>query len=494
MTQVNPDPGTDRRPRLSPRRLVSETALYGLAGGLGKALALFTVPILSRTLGPGDYGLADLAVGFSALAVTIVMFAGDIPAARLRGLTANTSERQVIVTSWVAASIALAVGGTLILLPLAGVIAREVWAAPAQSQLATLAILLIPLSAIQATLANVLRIEGRAVASAAMAIVDLVAQLALAITLVLLGLGPTGVVVGFILGSTVGLVAAALTAAPHFTRAVRPRLAGQIVAAGLAFLPAATVFIVSEYVVRSEVATILGTTAVGQLAVATRLASVMLLVSAAFSLAWGPHGLVRRPGPETTQVVGAVLELFTVGTVAATVGIAAFGPEIVTLISGSTFSPAAEALPGLTLAAAMSGIFYVLVIAAGIGDRKRAVPVAAFVGGATQIVLTGLLVVPFGLAGVGVSAFAARAVSIVILGIDTRHIVGHRPIVWMSLGAAAPMIGLLELAAHVPEATFAFRLAVLPVLALVLLLMWRRWLAPNLRVLSEGRSGHAPVR
>ena len=484
-------PVSEKRPRLSPRRLISETALYGLAGGLGKALALFTVPVLSRTLGPGDYGLADLAVGFSALAVTIVMFAGDIPAARLRGLASSAPERRVIVTNWVAASIVLAIGGTILLLPLAGLVAREVWAAPGQSNLALLAILLIPVSAIQATLANVLRIEGRAVASAAMAIVDLVAQLALAITFVVMGMGPSGVVLGFIIGSVIGLVAAALTAAPHLTAVVHPRLAGQIVGAGLAFLPAATVFIVADYVVRSEVATMLGTTAVGQLAVATRLASVMLLISAAFSLAWGPHGLLRRPGAATTQVFGAVLELFTVGAVAAAVGGAAIAPEIVSLVSGPIFSPAAEALPGLTLAAAMSGVFYVLVIAAGIEDRKRGVPIASFAGGAAQIVLTSLLIGPYGLAGVGLGAVAARAVSIAILGIDTRRTVGHRPIAWISLAIAAPAIALLELAARDPEATLAIRVMVIPILGLILILVWRRWLGPNLKVLAEGPSEHA---
>jgi O-antigen/teichoic acid export membrane protein len=493
VTITEPGSGTDQRSRLSPRRLASETALYGLAGGLGKALALFTVPILSRTLGPGDYGLADLAVGFSALASTIVMFAGDIPAARLRGLASDAPERKAIVTNWVAATILLALGGTLLLVPFAGALARDVWAAPGQDRLALLAILLIPVGAIQATLANVLRIEGRPVASAAMAIVDLVAQLALAIALVLLGFGPTGVVLGFILGSCVGLAAAAVMAAPHFVADLRPRLASRIVLAGLAFLPASTVFIASEYVVRSEVATILGTSAVGQLAVAIRVASVMLLVSAAFSLAWGPHGLRRRPGAETTRVFGAVFELFTVGAVAAAVSVAALSPEIVTIFSGRIYEPAAEALPGLILAAAMSGIFYVLVIAAGIEDRKRGVPIAAFAGGAIQVVLTALLVGPFGLAGVGIGALAARAVSIVILGLDTRRTVGHRPIVWTSLALAAPLIAVLELAARAPAETLVPRLAVLPVVGLILVLMWRRWLGPSLQAIGEGRSGRAEV-
>jgi O-antigen/teichoic acid export membrane protein len=481
----------DPRPRLSPRRLASETVLYGLAGGLGKALALITVPILSRTLGPGDYGLADLAIGFSALAVTVVMFAGDIPAARLRGRAPSAAERQVIITNWVVATVVVATLATLLLVPFAGLLAADIWAEPGQSGLALLSILLIPIAATQAALANVLRIEGRAVASVSMAIVDLVAQLGLAIALVLAGLGPTGVVLGFIAGSTIGLVAAAVVAAPHFVPDLRLRLAAGIVTAGLAFLPASTVTIAAEYVVRSEVALVAGTAAVGHFAVAIRLASVMLLVSAAFSLAWGPHGLQRRPGAETTRVFGAVLELFTVGAVAAAVAGAALAPEIVVLISGPGFLPAAEALPGLILAAAMTGVFSVLVIAAGMEDRRRVVPIAAIAGGVAQVVLTAVLIGPLGLAGVGIGALAARSLSIALLALDTTRTVGRRPMAWASLAIAVPLVVLLQVAAQAPAETFGLRVALVVLVGLALVPLWHVRLRANLTTLGESHSAPA---
>jgi len=49
------------------RRLVRDTAWYGVSAALAKALALLTVPILTRTLGPGDYGLVDLATSTAGL-------------------------------------------------------------------------------------------------------------------------------------------------------------------------------------------------------------------------------------------------------------------------------------------------------------------------------------------------------------------------------------------------------------------------------------------
>ncbi|HEX5590255.1 MAG TPA: hypothetical protein VFX65_08200 [Candidatus Limnocylindrales bacterium] len=479
---------------MSPRRLASETVLYGFAGGLGKALALITVPILSRTLGPGDYGLADLAVGFSALAVTVVLFAGDIPAARLRGRAHSVAERQVIITNWVVATVVVAILATLVLVPFAGLLSTQVWAEPEQAGLALLSILLIPIAATQAALANVLRIEGRAIAAVAMAIVDLVAQLGLAIALVVAGFGPTGVILGFILGSAIGLAAAAVVAARHFVPDIRPRLGAGIVTAGLAFLPASTVTIAAEYVVRSEVAVGLGTEAVGHFAVAIRLASVMLLVSAAFSLAWGPHGLQRRPGAATTRVFGAVLELFTVGAVAVAVAGAALAPEIVVVISGAGFRPAAEALPGLILAAAMTGVFSVLVIAAGMEDRRRVVPIAAFAGGIVQVGLTAVLLGPLGLAGVGIGAIAARSLSIVMLARDTRDTIGRRPMAWVSLAIGVALVVLLQVAARTPAETVGLRVGLVILVGLVLLPLWRVRLRANLAALGESHSAPAGIR
>src|ERR671914_195385 len=79
------------------RRLAAESVLYGLAGAIGRAAALVTVPILSRTLAPADYGLADLATALAALVQLVVSFSGDIPAARLRALAPDSAARRAVI-------------------------------------------------------------------------------------------------------------------------------------------------------------------------------------------------------------------------------------------------------------------------------------------------------------------------------------------------------------------------------------------------------------
>ena len=92
--------------RGSARRLAGQSALYGLAGALGKAVALLTVPILTRILTPAEYGLADLANAFAGVLAIVATFAGDIPAARLMGSATTAVGRRTILSSYVWASVA----------------------------------------------------------------------------------------------------------------------------------------------------------------------------------------------------------------------------------------------------------------------------------------------------------------------------------------------------------------------------------------------------
>jgi O-antigen/teichoic acid export membrane protein len=472
------------RRRRTTQRFARDALLYAAAGALGKGLALFTVPLLSRSLGPAQYGSADLAVAFSFLATLIVSFSGDISAGRLAAMAADATARRSVLASWIAATALVATAAAAALAPLSGAIATVLWDAPDRALLALMAVILIPIAAVQAALTSVLRLEGRAIASAATAIADLVAQLFFGILFVLLGTGPVGLLTGYVIGSSLGLVVAAIAAGRHMRGLVTTTDMIRIVRVGLPFLPAGTLFIGSEYVVRSIVLGVMGDAAVGELAVAIRLANTMLLISAGFSLAWGPFGLAQRFDPKTSRLFGLVFQGFAVGSAVVALSVAAIGPEVVQVVSGSSYLAASQALPGLLLAAAMSGLFYIQAIAAGVQDRTRGVPIAAVAGSLTQIVVTLLAVPALGLLGVGMGALAGRALSLLILGYETRSALRMQlmtAVVIVAAGIGALTLGALSRA---PDDTVWYRLAVLVIAVAAGLVAWRWWLRPQVAPLT----------
>jgi O-antigen/teichoic acid export membrane protein len=402
-------------------RIGRDAALYGTAGVLGKAAALVTVPYLSRSLGPSGYGLADLATSFAAIMTLVLMFAGDIPTMRMVG----RGDRNFVpraLSSFVAATGAVSLVGAVLMLPISTFIASDLWSAPDAVPVAIVAISLIPVSAAQASLVHVLRMSGRPRAFAMVATCDLFAQLLFAIGLVAFGLGPLGVVVGFLIGSGIGLAVALVVALPNLHFRPDFSLAIQIIREGLPFLPSVAAFVLADVLARSVAANALGVASVGQIAVAIRVASVMALASSAFSLAWGPLGLAMSPDATTKVMYERVLrlQLLLVGTVAVAVGCLA--PEITALLAGSNFLDAATVVPGLLLSSGLAAVLYVLATAAAIGGQDRWVASSHVIGAALQVAAVAILLPTTGIGGFAMASLAGRYTGILILGLAVRRI------------------------------------------------------------------------
>jgi len=439
-------------------RLAQQSALYGTAGVLGKAAALLTVPYLTRQLGPEGYGLADLATSSAALLTLLTRFAGDIPVMRLAAGQPEGADRKKIFSSYLVATLAVSVATALVLIPAAGLIAGSLWSTPDATTLVLVTLALVPVSAAQAALVNVLRIAQRPKAFAALAVVDLFAQLLLAVALVALGFGPLGVVLGFLLGSLVGLTIAGATTRAHLTAALDLSMARRVVREGLPFLPGAAAFVLADTISRVLAANLLSVADVGQLALAIRLASVMSLAAYAFSMAWGPYGLSLQPSPYSQAIFRTVLstQLVVVGAVA--VGVGAFGPELAVLIGGVEFRDASIAMPGLLMAVGLTGPLYVLTTAAGISNRARWVAYASVTGAAVQLVAVGALSPVVGLAGFALGSVIGRIVTTLILA---RGVAATIDLGWdIGLHLVPPLVVLLVVQALNEGGTETFLLRI----------------------------------
>ena len=442
------------------RHLANQSALYGLAGAMGKALALLTVPILTRMLSPAEYGLADLANTLAAMLAMLAMFAGDIPASRLAGLASGPEARRRVLSSYVWMTVLASSLIAVVLLPLSGIVAGDLWSAPDSVAIAILAIVLIPVSTLQASLVTTNRIESRPVPFAVLQCIDLLAQMILAVAFVALGWGALGMVLGFVIGSLVGLVAVAMH--NRSTLLTRPdwSLGRAMFAEGMAFLPATLGFVAATYAVRFVLVTAQGQDAVGLFGVASRLASGMALMTAAFSMAWGPYGLALPDNLQTARLFGRVMRTYALLAVLLSVVLGALAPELVSIVSGEDYLAASSMLPGLLAASAMAGGFYVLLVAAGIGGRGRSVALAATAGAVLQVLSTVALLPAYGLPAVGAGAALGQAVALIILvnAVGSSVKGGTGAVVALCAGAAL-VVGLQWLNVT-PEATIIPRVVI----------------------------------
>jgi O-antigen/teichoic acid export membrane protein len=189
----------------------------------------------------------------------------------------------------------------------------------------------------------------------------------------------------------------------------------QLIREGVSYLPSTTFFVIADYVSRAILAQSAGLSDVGYVGVAFRIASVMTLATAAFSLAWGPLGMAQTSDASTGKLFGRVLIGSSIVAFGVALIVAAAGPELVRMIAGETYSGASVALPGIIVGAAISACFFILTVAAGVSGRAQAVAWSATAGAILQILLAAVLVPAIGLAGVGVAVLGGRAGAVLMI-------------------------------------------------------------------------------
>ena len=453
------------RVRSTSAELAGRSFLYGFAGVAGKAAALITVPYLARQLGPVDYGLADLATSTAAVLGIVVSFSGDLSTARALGSAFTTDDRDRALRMYVVMTGIVGIAVAILLLPLSAAIAGGLWSAPGQTTLAALAVALVPISALQAAVANLPRLRGQGRRHAAFALVDLIAQLAFAVLFVAIGMGPAGVVAGFIVGSIVGLVAAAVPVRSMIGGSLDLRFGARLVRDGIPYLPALVLPVVADFVTRVLLANRLSTAEVGEFGVAIRVASVMSLAAGAFTAAYGPDFLARDHSQRTLSVFRIVL----VGYIALLTGIGAvlafWAREIVDAVTGGGFQGASGLLPWLAAGGAVAGTYALLMLAAGLGGRTRSVAWTATIGTAVQVAVVAVLVGPLGGIAAGVGMVAGQVTAVALLHRSlARPIPGLGPAILILCGG----IGVCLLAGSVAGALDAWVRAAITIVGTLL--------------------------
>jgi O-antigen/teichoic acid export membrane protein len=420
------------------RVLATHSLQYGLAGGLGKVVALLTVPYLTRTLSPEGYGLTDLATSLSALLTLMAMFGGDIAAARLLSRATTARDRRSTLTMYVIAVAGISTLVAASFVPFSASLAETLWNSRDQAPIVALALCLIPLSATQSALTHVQRLERRPTSFAGLAAIDLTAQAAFAVLFVSMGLGPSGVLIGFIVGSGIGLASAGWAAKAFIGPPLDPFLLTRLVREGLTFLPATALFVVADYALRAILANVAGEGAVGYFAVAARIASLMTLGTYAFSMAWGAYGFTLGTRDAMSR---AAMSWYLTLALGGGLALAVVAPEAVLLAAGPEYEPAIKMVPGLLAGSAIAGAYFVLVISAGVVDRTGLVVVSAVTGALVQTSVAIGLVTAFGPAAIALATVTGQASAFLVLGlglpVDHRQLTAIALVPPVSFGLAA---------------------------------------------------------
>lgn len=366
-------------PRAGFRRLARDSALYASGAVAGKAIGLLLLPIVTRALSPEDFGRLDVLSTLQSAVGCLILLGLDTGATRLYADLGAVARPRMFAT-WLTFTATLALPVAVVLGVYREQVSELVFGTPAHATAVALTGLVIGASCFYAVALTVLRNEGRPGAFAAVNTVNLGVYGAVVVALLAWRASVTVVLAGMLAGFTVAAVTGLLVGRKAVTGRPSPDLGRRLLALGIPLLPAVAATWVAEFANRAILVRVAGPTEVGYFSVATRFASVGVLVVLGFQAAWQPRAFATAAAGEPTDELAEDGRriLVTAGVLVALVAIVT--PELVHVLAGSAYDAAIPAV-GLCLvfAVAFAG-FHVASMPSAMAHRMRDLGLATAIG------------------------------------------------------------------------------------------------------------------
>lgn len=372
------DPGTDgskasgKRPALGIAFLLKDSAIYGIANGLAKAVGLITLPLLASHLSVAAFGRVDyFFVVQSLLTVTLIM-GFDSAMARFFYDTENLDARRQVIVQSLIAQLILATFGVSLLATFARNGLPGMETNHESMAMYTVILAQAPLMILINCAVGVLKWTFRRTEFLIMTLGYTVVQaLAWLFVLGILNAGPVGVLQASLATSVIFALGGLFM--------IRGWLAWPSdLARARAMLPFAwpvgvvcILAALSPAVERSLTNSLLGPDALGLYAAAAKIALIMMLLVNAFQTAWGPFSLSIFEHADAPEVFDRVLRGFAALSLAFALGIAAVAPFLLRWLAGPPYTAAAVVVLPLALATAVQAIGWILEIGITISKRSH---------------------------------------------------------------------------------------------------------------------------
>jgi O-antigen/teichoic acid export membrane protein len=453
------------------KELLRHSAIYGLGSIVARILGVLLLPLYTRYLSPGDYGLIETLVALSAVLTALVAQAMKSAFFRFYFDSAEPDRRLLVVRTafWyvLAASTAVLVAGVALAQPISWLLFHTrshdglviaafigLWAALNYEQMTSL-----------------FRVEQRSGSYVLATLMNVAITIAATIVLVVvLDKGPLGVLVGNFTGTLI-VYAGLLTynrraLGLEFDRS----LYREMNRFGLPLVPSALALWLTNFSDRFFLVKLTDAHEVGLYSIGVRIASAIVLLLTAFRLAWPAFAYSIEDDQEARRTYSFVLTYVVYVCCWLALALGLLAPWILRLITTSPFYPAQNVVAPLAFGVTAFGAYVVVQIGTGRARRTRSNwPVT----GAAAVVDVGLnlaLVPPYGRMGSAVAMVSAY--TLLFAGMAWRaHRVFPVPYQWRrvaTLGLAA--VGLTVVGKLV-DAPLLLALALVAAFPLVLLLL-----------------------
>ena len=424
------------------RAFVRDSFVYGLATVLVRAVSILLVPVLTRLLAPADYGAIDILAVFTGFVSVIVSL--EIVQAVARFYPDSTSRDDRI--GYASTSLWFAVigytGFLIVGEALAAPIARGLLGGVDRTDIVRVALVALWGNGVFYVAQSQLRWRLLARRYAVSSIVYSVVSMGTGVLFVLAGSGVVGVFGGQIVGASAGIALSLGALRTEYRFIIDRAKLRAMLAFSAPLIPSSLGVLVTLYIDRIAINTLLGLSELGLFGIGFRLASVITLLSLGVQSALTPLIYTHHRALQTPAAIARIFRFYVAGTIVVSLGLGLFARELLAFLTTPAYAGGAVVVPLLAPALCLSGMY---IFAPGPAIAKRTGLIAGInLGGAALNTALNLLLIP----AVGILGAAAATLVSSAAVFSANMMVSQRlypvPHDWRALGlvvaAAAALV------------------------------------------------------
>jgi O-antigen/teichoic acid export membrane protein len=446
------------------RRLLQFTVIYGAGEAANNALAFVLVPVYTRLLSPGQYGV--LEVFNRTLEMLNIFAAVGIGMAAMRsyfGKEKGEGDSSVFSTAMVFAvtnSLWLAV----VLSAAAGLISQLLLGSTLYAWLFRLTFSILVFEQGFGMVRTYLKATGKPIPYSVLSVSKYAATLGLIICFLLfLGREVKYVLLATLIANVAFFVPSAAVLLSRIGFKVSWQGLKRMLAFGLPFVPGGVLLFILNNADRFLLIAMVGQEEAGLYALGYRMALVpVMLLLVPFQAAWGPFMMEKGETSEGPALFATILSYLTAACCFASLLLALFAREVIAFIAAPAFAEAYRVLPPVLL----GYVFWVIsiILDAGIYITRRTAwkPLLLATGAGTNIVLNVLLIPRLGMMGAAYATAAGFFVFVICTGVVSMRLYPVPYERGRLLYSVVGAVGLYVLSAVVPvqgTAHLLFRVA-----------------------------------
>ncbi len=422
--------------------LLGDALIYGVGSILGQLIGFFLLPLYTERLSPSDYGITAMLSIVAGLFPAIAFTGMKSSIFRYFNLNSDPDERgKALGIGFIVVGISTLTLLTASLL-CTRLLGRALFGVEEHLDLLRMSLLSAAANTIGGVPLLVLQAARRPKQTTSLNLCKTLFSVGLTVWLVVgRNEGVRGVVVGALVADAVFMVAQiALTRSFYRFVLDRPLLRRMLVY-GLPFLPYRLLVIGTDYFSMYMVRQLMGLDDAGLYSVAMRFALPITFIVAALTQAWWPYRFkVFSEDADPASFFRTTVTYYVAAIGYLWVGVVAWGPEAIRLLTNERFHAAAFLVPAVGLIPVLQGFYQLVGTGLEIGEDTRAVPLVSLAGFVAVALATVLLIPRFGATGAALSAslgWTAMAASMYVLA-QRRYRIEYE---WRTLA----MLGALAL-------------------------------------------------